>query len=106
MTCAKTVVTCTIITRDGERFVGRNDCDNPQRVCPREPGEGYAKCVSICQQPGHAETMALREAGEKARGGHAYVEGIGYACKDCQLELFGEAGVAALTIGAPPDVTL
>lgn len=102
--CAKRTVTCTIIAADGERFVGRNDCDNPQPVCPRMPGEDYAKCVTVCAVQGHAEVVTLRMAGEKARGGHAYVEGHTYACQSCQEALFG-AGVAALTIGAPhsPD---
>ncbi|WP_143328217.1 hypothetical protein [Caballeronia pedi] len=92
---------CTLIARDGERFVGENLCAVPQVVCPREPGEGYDKCITICGQSGHAETMALAAAGDKARGARAYVEGHGYACRDCQIQLFS-SGVEALTIGAPP----
>ncbi len=99
--CAKTVVTCTLITPDGRRFVGRNDCETPQATCPREIGEGYEKCKSICHQPGHAEEQVLRLAGYSARGARAYIEGHRYACPNCQMELF-KAGIAALTIGAPP----
>lgn len=101
MTCAKLVVTCTIITPDGYRAVGRNDCANPQPVCPREPGEGYEKCVTVCKQAGHAEVVALRQLGILSYGSHAYVEGHDHACRECQKALFG-AGIAALTIGAPP----
>jgi hypothetical protein len=99
--CAKTTVRCTIITPHGLRFVGENWCANPQQVCPREPGEGYDKCKSICQQAGHAEEVALQNASVLAAGAHAYVEGHDHACRSCQVALFG-AGVKALTIGAPP----
>jgi hypothetical protein len=102
--CVKTTVRCTLVTSSGDRIVGENWCHNPQSVCPRAPGEGYEKCVTVCGQEGHAETVALRVAGDKARGAHAYVEGHSYACRACQESLFG-AGVAALTIGAPPAVS-
>lgn len=99
--CAKLVVRCTLVTPVGVRFVGENWCANPQPTCPREPGEGYDKCKSVCQQYGHAEEVALLLAGCAASGSHAYVEGHDHACRNCQKALFG-AGVAALTIGAPP----
>lgn len=98
--CAKQVVTCTLIAKDGERFVGRNDCANPQAVCPRVPGEGYDKCKTVCDQRGHAEEQALALSGPKASGATAYVEGHSWACQNCQQALFG-AGVKFLSIGAP-----
>ncbi len=98
--CAKTTVRCTLVTPDGEYIVGENWCANPQRSCPRLPGEGYEKCGSICGQEGHAEQVAVRLAGDKARGARAYIEGHTYACMDCQHALFG-AGVHSLTVGAP-----
>ncbi|HEX7906729.1 MAG TPA: hypothetical protein VF534_01370 [Paraburkholderia sp.] len=104
--CVKATVRCTLITSSGERIVGENWCHNPQSVCPRADmptGVGYELCKSMCQQEGHAETVALRVAGDKARGAHAYIEGHTYACPSCQQSLFG-SGVAALTIGAPPAV--
>lgn len=79
----------------GETFTGTNDCRNPQPSCPRLPGEGYEKCKSICDQEGHAEEIALKAAGDKAKGAIAELEGIGYFCKQCQLKLFA-AGVTAL----------
>lgn len=82
--CAKRVVRATLVCLDGSRFVGTNDCKNPQKTCPREQGEGYVKCVTICQQPGHAERMAIKAAGPKANGGTMYIEGIDWSCDDCQ----------------------
>jgi hypothetical protein len=104
--CVKTTVRCTLVTSSGERIVGENWCHNPQTVCPRAgmpTGVGYDLCVSVCRQEGHAEKVALTLAGDRARGAHAYVEGHTYACQHCQESLFG-AGVAALTIGAPPVI--
>lgn len=94
--CAKRVVKCTIISVDGEHFVGENSCATPQEVCPRGPGEGYAKCISICHQEGHAEIMALKLAGDKAKGGIAIKHGHTYFCQPCQEALFG-AGIKYLT---------
>jgi len=48
---------------DGRVFYGENLCDEPQPVCPREVGEGYAKCRDVCrQQAGHAEEVAIAAA--------------------------------------------
>src|ERR1700743_2583741 len=91
MTCAKCIVTCTIVTDHG-KFTGTNACAQPQTTCPREPGEGYSKCQSICQQEGQAEIIALRKAGEHAKGGYAIIRGIGHVCRYCQ-EALVEAGV-------------
>lgn len=101
MTCAKATVRCTLVTPDGQQFVGTNWCANPQATCPRSPGEDYTKCKTICRQQGHAEVDAVAEAGAAAKGAHAYLEGHTYACMDCQHALFG-AGVIALTVGPPP----
>lgn len=101
--CAKLQVRCTIVTPDGSRFIGENWCASPQPVCPRAPGEGYEKCKTVCGQLGHAEEVAVMLAGDAARGAHAYVENHTHACRNCQEVLFGEAGIKALTIGAPPE---
>jgi deoxycytidylate deaminase len=98
--CAKTTVRCTLVLSGGGRIVGENWCANPQPSCPREADEGYEKCKTICQQEGHAEQVALRLAGERAAGAHAYLEGHTYACQACQEALFA-AGVKAFTVGAP-----
>lgn len=98
--CAKTTVRCTLVTPSGERIVGENWCAKPQAACPREPGEGYEKCKTVCQQEGHAEAVAVRVAGEKAVGSRAYIEGHTYACQSCQETLFA-SGVISLSIGSP-----
>ena len=95
--CAKQVVKCTIISPDGELFIGENFCKTPQEVCPRLDGEGYEKCISICNQVGHAEIEALKLAGDKARGGTAIIHGHTYSCRSCQEALFA-AGIEALSI--------
>lgn len=61
-TCAKHHTTCVIITEFGTEYHGTNLCLTPQEVCPREDGEGYEKCRTICNQVGHAEEIALLHA--------------------------------------------
>ncbi len=95
--CAKTVVTCTLVAADGEEFIGENLCGIPQKVCPRRPGEDYKKCSTICNQVGHAEVVALALAGDKAAGAHAFIRGHTYACMDCQHALYG-AGVQSISV--------
>lgn len=62
MYCAKHRTTCKIITKDGQEFNGENYCLVPQEVCPRDTGEGYEKCKTICFQIGHGEEVALMKA--------------------------------------------
>lgn len=93
MTCAKRIVRCTIITRDGRAFSGENACDEPQKRCPRRKGEGYAKCESVCKQPGHAEIVALAQIELRgAVGATAIITGIDHMCKECARAL-SKAGV-------------
>ena len=94
--CAKLRVSCTLLTSSGVRFTGTNDCANPQPVCPREPGEGYEKCISICQQEGHAERVAIKRAGRYADGAFALITGHDHACRECQHALY-EAGVVSIS---------
>lgn len=106
MTCAKRTVYCAIYFPDGFVISASNACDNPQPVCPRLPGEGYAKCESICMQDGHAEIQALRRArrlGLDLNGAWVYVIGHDYACADCCLQLKA-AGVRSITILLDVDV--
>lgn len=98
--CAKTTVRCTTVAPDGKQYVGENLCFSPQVRCPREPGEGYEKCTSICHQVGHAEAVAAYLAGDRATGGTAYVEGHTYACEPCKTAL-AAIGVLDVRIGAP-----
>ena len=101
--CAKQVVTATFVSPGGLHYVGRNDCKRPQASCPREPGEGYDKCVSVCGQEFHAEIAAVFSAaadGSPTKGGHVYVEGHTCICENCfgSLAAFG----ISCSIGPPP----
>lgn len=100
--CAKQTTRTTLV--NGEKlYVGENWCRNPQKICPRNHGEGYEKCKTICDQVGHSEEVAVMLAGENAKGATAYLEGHSYYCMNCQHVLFG-AGVIALKLGKPPVV--
>jgi deoxycytidylate deaminase len=98
VTCAKRIVRCTIITRDGIPFTGENACENPQPACPRGDDDGYEKCKTICQQPGHAEIQALEAArGEDLAGAKAIVTGIDHLCKECARAL-SQAGIDEIVL--------
>jgi pyrimidine deaminase RibD-like protein len=81
--------------------VGRNDCENPQPVCPREPGEGYEKCQSICKQAGHAEREAVKAAGSAARGGTATLTGHYWMCEPCGAAI-RDAGIEYIRVVPSP----
>lgn len=103
--CVKQVVTATIITPDGRRYVGRNDCNNAQKTCPRADmptGMGYELCRDICQQPGHAEIQALAAAGDADLSESSlYLEGHTYVCAPC-MQAVAARGVILIEIGSPP----
>jgi len=84
--CAKKQVWAVLVTKDNELFMGMNLCRKAQTVCPRESGEGYAKCHTICETMGHAEEIALELAGSKARSGKMYI-GHHRICIDCQVKM-------------------
>lgn len=103
--CAKQVVTATIITSTGARFVGTNHCENAQPTCPRASmpsGVGYELCVDVCQQSGHAEVDAIRASGGAAAGAVLYLEGHTYACSACQASAVA-AGIVEIVVSAPPE---
>lgn len=94
--CAKVTVRCRIVSKLGE-WVAENWCRSPQPVCPREPGEGYEKCKTVCRQIGHAETMAALIAGENARGGTAYIKGHSRVCETC-MEALARVGIERIVL--------
>lgn len=101
--CAKQRVKATLVAASGERFVGYNDVENPQEVCPRggmPTGEGYELCQTVCQQQSHAEVAAVKAAGGAALGGVLYLEGHYYACKPCETFAF-KNGVTQIIMGPP-----
>ena len=95
--CAKQVVACKIIAPNGETYIGTNECETPMFDCPREAGEDYTKCKTVCHQKGHAEIQALAAAGDNARQSIALLYGHTYFCAHCQEALF-EAGVSLIGV--------
>lgn len=101
--CVKQHVTATIVTTDGDRYVGTNHCMKPQAVCPRADlptGVGYELCKSVCAQTAHAEVNAVRLAGKEAIGATLYLEGHTYACDPCKATA-ASAGIVEIIIGSP-----
>lgn len=58
--CAKRPVSAVVTFKDGRIVIGGNFCTSPQLTCPRQAGEGYEKCYTVCGQLGHAEQIAIR----------------------------------------------
>jgi len=58
--CVKRPVSAVVTLKDGRVLIGGNFCTNQQPTCPRQPGEGYEKCYTVCGQIGHAEQVAVR----------------------------------------------
>ena len=105
--CAKLRIECKIDTAFGKTYHGTNYCNNAQPTCPRLPGEGYEKCISVCQTAGHAEDVALQrlladEGVTAAIGATATVIGHYCCCRDCSEKLT-RAGVRKIVINVNPD---
>lgn len=102
--CAKQMVKATIVMVNGTWVVGTNYCRNAQPECPRvdmPTGVGYHLCKEVCDQAGHAEIVAIENAGGSTQGATLYLEGHTYACTTC-IAAFKAAGGDAIIIGAPP----
>lgn len=95
--CAKRRVRAVLVSRDGEIFTGENLCLTPQQVCPRSPGDDYEKCSSVCNQIGHAEIVALAQAGERANGGALSIN-HDRVCEECSVAI--EALNVSVRLGA------
>lgn len=96
MTCAKRRVRCILIDAEGRTAAGENWCATPVDFCPRDAGEGYEKCRTVCNQVGHAEAVALANWRTKYGLGHqpsaAVLVGHERVCDSCGNVLSG-AGV-------------
>ena len=98
--CAKKEVTAVLITKDGgdpSFFIARNLCSNGQEVCPREEGEDYTKCKTICKQEGHAEVVVLKKAKKRAINSIIVLMGHDHCCEDC-IDAMKKAGVSEVII--------
>lgn len=101
MTCAKRTVLAVIEDAEGRVLSwGSNVCLSPQAKCPREPGEGYEKCQTVCRQVGHAEEVALMQLPTEQwpAAAHCRVLGISHVCDNCQHALW-TAGIDSFTVG-------
>lgn len=80
--------------------MGENHCYTPQEICPRKDGEGYEKCKSVCNQPGHAEEQALNawKRTQKDEPRTAILEGHSYFCHSC-IQQLRKIGVKYFVIG-------
>ena len=99
MTCAKQKTTA-IVVNGGNAWVGTNECDNPQEVCPKigmKTGKGYLICKKVCGQKNHAEASACIKAGQGARGATLYLIGHYYACDSCK-SIMDEYGIKEVKI--------
>lgn len=85
--CCKTTVYALMLCTDGSMFAGTNMIQCHQDECPREVGELYEKCKTVCKQSWHGETSAidncLRLGGDPA-GGKMYITGHTICCPGCQ----------------------
>lgn len=86
--CFKREVCAILIDKNGKIAVGQNLISNSEvSECPREKGENYEKCISICRQEGHAETMVIQNALERnmeLKGSILYLIGHNRICDNCQ----------------------
>ena len=86
--CFKREVCAVIINKKGQIATGQNLISNGLiGECPRDVGEGYEKCTSICRQEGHAEAMAIQDAMDRKidiEGANLYLMGHYRVCDSCQ----------------------
>ena len=100
--CAKRSVVVIIVGKKGI-YTNTNWCAKPQSTCPRvekgmKSGEGYELCKDVCQQPAHAEIMALLNAGTDAKDAVMYLLGHDHCCDSCltQIKKYGIKEVKGL----------
>jgi len=98
--CAKRHVVA-IIEKSGKFYVGSDWCRNPQKKCPRFPGEDYAKCKKICKQDGHAEVDAIKKASGNTKGAVMYLIGHDHCCDSC-LDAMEKAGIETVIFNKYP----
>jgi len=102
--CAKQTVMAMII-KNGNCYIGFNECLTPQKVCPREgmeTGEGYHLCKERCHQTGHAEENACKLAGEDAKDSTLYLIGHYYCCEHCK-KIMKEYGIVDVVFNKFPE---
>lgn len=98
--CAKQP-TGAVIVKNGE-ILGRGaNAGKLVEVCPRvlescPTGVGYHLCKEVCEQVGHAEVSAIKDAkasGHDLRGASLYLDGHWWCCEACWGAMI-EEGIA------------
>lgn len=90
--CAKQA-TAAVVVKNGVVIGSGTNAGKKLKECPREAagcktGEGYHLCKQHCDQEGHAEVMAIKDAIGKGfdgelEGADLYLDGHWYCCKNC-----------------------
>ena len=97
--------TVAVIVKGG-KIIGRgSNAGKLVDICPRvvkncPTGTGYELCKEVCEQVGHAEVMAIRDAlscGEDLRGASLYLDGHWWVCKPCWDEIL-KAGISRVYV--------
>lgn len=87
--------TAAVVVKNG-KIIGRGaNAGKRVDVCPRvihdcPTGTGYEYCKEVCNQEGHAEVMAIRDALKKTndpKGASLYLDGHWWLCKPCWDEI-------------------
>jgi DNA mismatch endonuclease (patch repair protein) len=99
--CAKKHVVA-IIEKNGKRYIGSNWCHNPQKKCPRFPGEDYSKCKTICKQDSHAEIDAIKNAEGDTKKAVMYLIGHDHCCEPC-LVAMKKSGIKKVVFNKYPN---
>jgi deoxycytidylate deaminase len=102
--CRKQPTAAVVVIKG--RIVGKgSNAGKLVDVCPRVvanclTGTGYEFCKSVCEQVGHAEVVAIKDAlsrGEDLRGASLYLDGHWWACKSCWDEIL-KAGISRVYV--------
>lgn len=100
--CLKADVMAMIVDHVGQVATGTNEIQNEfVKKCPRELGEDYTKCKTICQQESHAEIAAIKKAKERGlilEGSKLYLTGHNKPCYNCRKACEKE-GITIITMG-------
>lgn len=83
--------TAAVIVKKGKILGKGVNAGKKVEVCPRvlrncPTGTGYEFCKDVCEQEGHAEVMAIRNAlsnHHDLKGASLYLDGHWWACQEC-----------------------
>lgn len=87
--------TAAVVVKNGQIIGCGANAGKKVDVCPRvvhqcPTGTGYEFCKTVCQQEGHAEVTAIRDALKKTdnlKGASLYLDGHWWVCQPCWEEV-------------------